>query len=154
MAMTNEHQTTPNKILLEYLKNIDTSSTIAPRTSTSNATTFWIGNAGVYFVKALLNDPVNSFLAYLFVTDKSVASGTFGVFKMDFRTVTPKYIYTALTMSSGSAFSVNTFTRTSLTDANDFLFAGKAQSLTDGTTTKTFTTATGYVMKAKTTDST
>ena len=89
---------------------------------------------------------------YLFVTDKSVASGTFGVFKMDFSTVTPKYIYTALSMSSGSGFTVNTLTRTSQTDANDFLFAGKAQSLTDGITTKTFTTATGYVMKGMTTD--
>ena len=154
MALTNEHPTTPNKILLEYLKNIDTSSTIAPRTSTSNATTYWIGNDGFYFVKALLNDPVNSILAYLFVTDKSVASGTFRVLKMDFSTVTPKYIYTALSMSSGSGFNVNTLARTSLTDANDFLFAGKAQSLTDGTTTKTFPTATGYVMKVKTTDST
>ena len=56
-------------------------------------------------------------------------------------------------MSSGSGFTVNTLARTSLTDANDFLFAGKAQSLTDGTLTKTFPTATGYVMKAKTTDS-
>jgi hypothetical protein len=49
--------------------------------------------------------------------------------------------------------SVNCIIKTSLTDANDFLFAGKAQSLTDGTTTKTFPTATGYVMKAKTSDS-
>ena len=57
-------------------------------------------------------------------------------------------------MSSGSAFKVNTLVRTSLTDANDFLFVGKAQSLTDGTLTKTFPTATGYVMKAKTNDST
>ena len=57
-------------------------------------------------------------------------------------------------MSSGSGFTVNTLARTSLSDANDFFFAGKAKSLTDGTTTKTFTTATGYVMKAKTTDST
>jgi hypothetical protein len=105
-------------------------------------------------VKDLLNDPVNSFLAYLFVTDKNVASGTFGVFKMNFTASPYKFIYTALSMSSGSGFSVNTFARTSLTDANDFLFAGKAQSLTDGMTTKTFPTPTGYVMKGKTTDST
>ena len=57
-------------------------------------------------------------------------------------------------MSSGSSFTVNCIVRTSLTEANDFLFAGKAQSLTDGTTTLTFTTGYGYVMKGKTTDST
>ena len=71
---------------------------------------------------------------------------------MNFTASPYKYIYTALSMSSGSDFSVNTFARTSLTDANDFLFAGKAQSLTDGIVTKTFPTPTGYVMKAKTTD--
>ena len=55
-------------------------------------------------------------------------------------------------MSSGSGFTVNTLVRISLTDANDFLFAGKAQSLTDGITTKTFPTGIGYVMKGKTTE--
>ena len=105
-------------------------------------------------MKGLLNDPTNSSLVYLFVTDKNIASDTFGVFKMNFTTSTYKYVYTALSISSGSGFTVNTLARTSLTDANDFLFAGKAQSLTDGTTTKTFPTATGYVMKGKTTDST
>jgi hypothetical protein len=150
MAMTNEHPTTPNKILLEYLQNFVIGTTNAP----TSRSTYWIGNDGLFFVKGLLNDPVNSFLAYLFVTDKNVASGTSGVFKMNFTALPYKYVYTALSMSSGSGFSVNTLARTSLTDANDFLFAGKAQSLTDGITTKTFPTATGYVMKAKTTDST
>ncbi len=37
-------------------------------------------------------------------------------------------------MSSGPSFKVNSITRISLTDANDFLFAGKARTLTDGTT--------------------
>jgi hypothetical protein len=73
-----------------------------------------------------MNDPVNSFLSYLFVTDNSVASGTFGVFKMDFTPTTLKYGYTALTLSSGLAFSVTSLARISLTDANDFFFAGKA----------------------------
>ncbi len=72
---------------------------------------------------------------------------------MDFSTVIPKYVYTALTMASGIPFSVTSLTRTSQTDANDFLFAGKAQSLTDGINTQTFTTSYGYVMKAKTSDS-
>ena len=100
-----------------------------------------------------MNDPVNSFLAYLFTTDNSVSSGTFGVFKMDFSTVTPKYFYATLTMSSGLSFRVNTIFRTSLTDANDFIFAGKAQSLSDGTNTQTFPTSYGFVMKGKTSDS-
>ena len=137
-----------------YQKNIDTSSTTAPTTENSKAFTYWIGNAGLYFVKGILNDPVNSSLAYLFVTDKNVASGTFGVFKMNFTASPYIYVYTALSMSSGYGFTVNTLTRISRTDANDFLFAGKAQSLTDGITTKIFPTATGYVMKGKTTDST
>jgi hypothetical protein len=72
---------------------------------------------------------------------------------MDFSTATPKYIYTALTIASGLPFSVISLTRTSQTDANDFLFAGKAKSLTDGINTKTFPTSYGYVMKAKTNDS-
>ena len=72
---------------------------------------------------------------------------------MDFSTTTLKYIYTALTMASGLPFSVNSLTRTSQIDANDFLFAGKAQILTDGTNTQTFPTSYGYVMKAKTSDS-
>ena len=135
MVLTNEDQSTTNQILLEYLKDIDTSLAIAPSTLNSNATTYWIGNAGNYFVKGLMNDPLNLFLVYLFTTDKSVEQGTFGVFKIDFSFPTPKYIYSVLSMSSGLSFSVNCIVRTSLTDGNDFYFAGKAQSLTDGTIT-------------------
>jgi hypothetical protein len=72
---------------------------------------------------------------------------------MDFGTVLPKYVYIALTMASGLPFSVTSLTRNSQTDANDFLFAGKAQILTDGINTQTFATSYGYVMKAKTSDS-
>ena len=72
---------------------------------------------------------------------------------MDFSTVTPKYVYTVLTMASGLSFSVTYLTRTSQTDANDFFFAGKAKSLTDGANTQTFPTSYGYVMKGKTSDS-
>ena len=72
---------------------------------------------------------------------------------MQFTGSTYKYDFTSLSMSSGSSFKVNCFVRTSVTDANDFYFAGKAQSLTDGINTKTFTRATGYVMKGKTSDS-
>ena len=41
-----------------------------------------------------MDDPMNSYMAYLFITDKNVNSGTFGVFKMDFSFTTPKYGYT------------------------------------------------------------
>ena len=101
-----------------------------------------------------MNDPVNLYLTYLFVIDKNINSGTFGVFKMDFTLTSLKYAYTTFQMSSGSSFSVNSIVRTSSTDANDFLFAGKTQSLTDGTKSLTFTTGYGYVMKAKTNEST
>ncbi len=35
-----------------------------------------------------MNDPVNSYLAYLFTFDKSPGSEIFGVFKMDFSSET------------------------------------------------------------------
>ena len=72
---------------------------------------------------------------------------------MDFTPTILKYGYTPLTMSSGLSFSVTSLTRTSQTDANDFLFAGKAKSLTDGINIQIFPTSYGYVMKAKTSDS-
>ncbi len=72
---------------------------------------------------------------------------------MDFTPTVLKYVYTSLTMGSGQFFSVNSIIRTSSTDPNDFYFAGKTKSLTDGTTTKKFLTETGYVMKAVTSDS-
>ena len=59
MVMTNEDPTTPNNILLFYLKNIDTSLFSSPLTITSNAFSYWIGNVGLYFVKGLMNNPLN-----------------------------------------------------------------------------------------------
>ncbi len=119
-----------------------------------SGSTYRIGDPGIYFVKGLFNDPVNDNLAYLFVTDKNLNQGTFGVFKLNFDPPDFKYFYTILSMSSGSTFSVNTIRKTSQTDANDFFFAGKAQILTDGINSKIFPTATGYLMKGKTSDST
>lgn len=69
---------------------------------------------------------------------------------MDFSPTSLNYVYTTLTIGSGQSFKVNSIVRTSLTDPNDFYFAGKAQSLTDGALTKKFSLATGYVMMAKT----
>ena len=84
---------------------------------------------------------MNPFLVLLFATDYNINSGTFGVFKIDFTPTVFKYAYTTLSMSSGLFFSVNSITRTSKTDPNDFYFAGKARDLTDGKTTQTFTTS-------------
>ena len=54
-------------------------------------------------------------------------------------------------MGSGSSFSVNTIVSTSAINANDFYFAGKTKSLTDGIITKTFLSEVGFIMKAMTT---
>ena len=40
----------------------------------------------------------------------------------------------------------------STTNANDFYFAGRTKSLTDGTTSKIFTSEVGFIMKAITTN--
>ena len=53
--MTNEDSTAQNQILLEYLQNIVIGSRITP-----SAIAFWIGNQGKYFVKGLIDDPLNS----------------------------------------------------------------------------------------------
>ena len=55
-------------------------------------------------------------------------------------------------MAYGSSFSVNTIFRSSLINANDFYFAGKTKSMTDGIITKTFSSKVGFVMKALTTN--
>ena len=119
-AASNEDTINFNQIALVYIKNIDIHNNILP----TSRTMYMIGVAGIYSIKGLINDPTNLFLTYLFATDKNIASGTFGVFKIDFTPTTLKYVYTALSMSSGSSFSVNCIIKTSLTDANDFLFAG------------------------------
>jgi len=74
---------------------------------------YCIGDPGVYFVKGVMDDPQNTFLAYLFTHDKNLNFGTFGVFKIDFSPTALKYVYTILTLSSGNQFSVNSITRTS-----------------------------------------
>ena len=72
---------------------------------------------------------------------------------MDFTPNSLKYDYSLLSMTSGSSFSVNCIVRISLTDANDFLFAGKTQSLSDITKAiLIFPTDYGYMMRAKTSD--
>ena len=73
--------------------------------------------------------------------------GTFQVLKIDFTPSIPLYIDTPLTMGQGSALTIHSIVRTSTTNANDFYFAGKTNSLSDGTTTKNFSTQVGFIMK-------
>ena len=55
-------------------------------------------------------------------------------------------------MGFGFSFSVNAIVSRSATNANDFYFAGKTKSLTDGTKSKNFSSSVGFVMKAITTN--
>ena len=56
---------------MKYLTGIVIGSNIAPTTASSNAFTYKIGDPGKYFVKGLLDDPLNNYLVYLFTTDKN-----------------------------------------------------------------------------------
>ena len=51
-------------------------------------------------------------------------------------------------MGSNPSLMVNSILRVSSTNANDFYFFGKANSLKDDFTTKTFSKYMGFVMKA------
>ena len=99
--LTNEDPANLNQIVIGYYKNIILNSITAPVNPNSNVTAYKLGSAGKYFIKGLINDPINSYLVYLFTIDNNINSGTFGVFKMDFNPSTLKYIYTTLSMSSG-----------------------------------------------------
>ena len=84
-----------------YLTNINIDSTLGPKSVRSNATTYKIGDECKYFVKGLINDPADFYLAYLFTSDKNLDPETFGVFKLDFTPSSLKYVYTTLSMSTG-----------------------------------------------------
>ena len=98
---TNSDLTTQNHIVLGYFKNIDLNSKIGPMYSHKNASCYTIKVAGKYLVKGLIDDPINTFFAYLFTIDNNLNSGTFRVFKIDFKPTALKYTYTDLSMSSG-----------------------------------------------------
>ena len=56
-VLTNEHPTDLYLIVLEYFQNIVIGSTTAPDFYNSDAFTYNIGDAGVYFVHGLMDDP-------------------------------------------------------------------------------------------------
>ena len=95
-AFTNEDPSNSNQFVIGYFKNIDLNSKIAPSIASLNITQHKIGAAGKYFVKGLIEDPVDTYIVYLFIFDKNINFGTFGVFKIDFTPSTQKYVYIAL----------------------------------------------------------
>jgi len=90
---------------------------------------------------------LNNNLAYIYFTDSNINGSVFQVIKIDFSSDPPNYFTNSLTMASGSSLSVNTIVSTSIKNANDFYFAGKTKSLTDGRITKNFSSEVGFVMK-------
>ena len=118
----------------------------------TTAEAFYLGFLGLFTINGLANDPLNDNLAYIYFTDSNINGGTFQVIKIDFSSNPQKYITALLTIGSGTSFSVNTIVSTSVTNANDFYFAGKTKRLTDGIRTKTFSSEVGFVMKAITTN--
>ena len=74
---------------------------IGSSTMPATRNSYKIGVPGKYFVKGLIDDPVNPYFVYLFTADINLNPGTFGVFKMDFTQSSLKYVYIDLSMSSG-----------------------------------------------------
>ena len=83
--------------MMIYIKGIVINLTDSP--SIPNRISKKFGVEGKYFIKGLIDDPINLFFVYLFTIDMNVASGTFGVFKIDFKNSIIKYVYTELSMS-------------------------------------------------------
>ncbi len=54
-----------------------------------------------------------------------------------------------ITIGSGSVFHIHTIASSPTANANDFYFAGETESLTDGTTVKSFSNTVGFIMKSK-----
>ena len=63
MVTTNEDPSNVNQIILEYLKNVGIGSTTPP----TSKYFYILINVGKYFVQGLMNDPVNSVLAYSYL---------------------------------------------------------------------------------------
>ena len=59
------------------------------------------------------------------------------------------WIATDITIGSGSVFHIHTIASSPTASFKDFYFAGETQSLTDGTTVKSFSYTVGFIMKSK-----
>ncbi len=60
-----------------------------------------------------------------------------------------KWIATDITIGSGSVFHIHMIASSPTANAKGFYFAGETQSLTDGTTVKSFSYTVGFIMKSK-----
>jgi hypothetical protein len=109
-----------------------------------------MGDLGKYMIKGVDSDPTNDKIIYIYVEDQNINGGTFKVFKVDFNTL--NYVDTLLNMGNNPSLMVNSIFRVSSTDANDFYFFGKTNSLKDDQKTKAFSKYMGFVMKAITTN--
>jgi hypothetical protein len=59
------------------------------------------------------------------------------------------WIATDITIGSGFVFHIHTISSSPTASFNDFYFAGETESLTDGTTIKSFGNTVGFIMKSK-----
>ena len=59
------------------------------------------------------------------------------------------WIPTDITIGSGFVFHIHVIASSPTASYNDFYFAGETQSLTDGTTVKSFGNTVGFIMKSK-----
>jgi hypothetical protein len=59
------------------------------------------------------------------------------------------WVATDITIGSGSVFHIHMITSSPTASYNDFYFAGETESLTDGTTVKSFGNTVGFIMKSK-----
>jgi hypothetical protein len=59
------------------------------------------------------------------------------------------WIPTDITIGSGFVFHIHVIALSPTASYNDFYFAGETQSLTDGTTVKSFGKTVGFIMKSK-----
>jgi hypothetical protein len=59
------------------------------------------------------------------------------------------WIATDITVGSGSVFHIQMIASSPTANYKDFYFAGETESLTDGTTVKSFGYTVGFIMKSK-----
>jgi hypothetical protein len=68
---------------------------------------------------------------------------------MRVNTLNSKWIATDIIIGSGSVFHIHTIASSPTASFDDFYFAGETESLTDGTTVKSFGNTVGFIMKSK-----
>jgi hypothetical protein len=68
---------------------------------------------------------------------------------MRVNTLNLKWIATDITIGSGPVFHIHMIVSSSTANYNDLYFSGETESLTDGTTVKSFGYTVGFIMKSK-----